>query len=160
MIYWFMVTSFCGLQGFVFRGYLDSFIIPQLQRLIHLMLESLTSLMESLTAIIQKEKLEEYSRFPLDDLIPSLCKIRKLAGMVSVFRLSLFLKVDKDLMLSRVLFFFLFQISLFCSIILRITRHALEIHYDSLGERGTSQLWLYNIRGMHICAAFNLVAFC
>ncbi|KAJ4822072.1 Centromere/kinetochore protein zw10 [Turnera subulata] len=55
----------------------------QLQRLIHLMLESLSSLMESLISVIQKEKLEEYSQFPLDEFIPSLPKIRKLAGMFS-----------------------------------------------------------------------------
>ncbi|KAJ9176843.1 hypothetical protein P3X46_012115 [Hevea brasiliensis] len=56
----------------------------QLQRLIHLMLESLTSLMESLIAVIQKEKSEDYSRFPLDDLIPSLRKIRKLAELLDM----------------------------------------------------------------------------
>ncbi|XP_037492928.1 centromere/kinetochore protein zw10 homolog [Jatropha curcas] len=56
----------------------------QLQRLIYLMLESLNSLMESLIAVIQKEKSEGYSRFPLDDVVPSLCKIRKLAELLDM----------------------------------------------------------------------------
>ncbi|EEF33436.1 conserved hypothetical protein [Ricinus communis] len=47
-------------------------------------MESLTSLMESLIAVNQKEKSEEYSRFTLDDFIPSLCKIRKLAELLDM----------------------------------------------------------------------------
>lgn len=47
------------------------------------MLENLSSLLESITAIKQKGKAEEESARPLDDFIPSLRKIRKLAGMFS-----------------------------------------------------------------------------
>ncbi|KAH7576677.1 hypothetical protein JRO89_XS01G0129800 [Xanthoceras sorbifolium] len=57
----------------------------QLQRLIHLMLENASSLLESLTAVNRKEKTEEYHARPLEDLIPSLRKIRKLAGMFSLY---------------------------------------------------------------------------
>ncbi|CAK7349053.1 unnamed protein product [Dovyalis caffra] len=49
----------------------------QLQRLIHLMLESISSLLDSLISVIQKEKPKEYHTSPLDDLIPSLCKFHK-----------------------------------------------------------------------------------
>lgn len=45
------------------------------------MLENLSSLLESLAAVNQKGKTEGDFARPLDDLIPSLCKIRKLAGM-------------------------------------------------------------------------------
>lgn len=50
------------------------FIYSQLQRLIYPMLENLSSLLDSLRSA------DETSR-PLDDLIPSLRKTRKLAGM-------------------------------------------------------------------------------
>ncbi|ESR60911.1 Centromere/kinetochore protein zw10-like [Citrus sinensis] len=56
----------------------------QLQRLINLMLENLSSLLESLAAVNQKGKTEgDFSR-PLDDLIPSLCKISKLAELLDM----------------------------------------------------------------------------
>lgn len=52
----------------------NGFAYSQLQRLIHLMLENLSSLLGSLKSA------DDASR-PLDDLIPSLRKTRKLAGM-------------------------------------------------------------------------------
>ncbi|KAM5580512.1 centromere/kinetochore protein zw10 [Rosa sericea] len=54
----------------------------ELQRLIHLMLENLTSLLGSL-ATLQVEKSQEGMTF-LDDLIPSLRKIRKLAELLDM----------------------------------------------------------------------------
>nr|XP_011467760.1 PREDICTED: centromere/kinetochore protein zw10 homolog isoform X2 [Fragaria vesca subsp. vesca] len=54
----------------------------ELQRLIHLMLENLTSLLESLAAL-QIEKSQEGMTY-LDDLIPSLRKIRKLAELLDM----------------------------------------------------------------------------
>ncbi|XP_044466366.1 centromere/kinetochore protein zw10 homolog isoform X1 [Mangifera indica] len=56
----------------------------QLQRLIHLMLENLSSLLESISAVKQKGKAEEESAHPLEDFIPSLCKIRKLAELLDM----------------------------------------------------------------------------
>ncbi|XP_059452232.1 centromere/kinetochore protein zw10 homolog [Corylus avellana] len=56
----------------------------QLQRLIHLMLENLSSLFESLDADSQKEKPREDSTPSLDNIIPSLCKIRKLAELLDM----------------------------------------------------------------------------
>jgi centromere/kinetochore protein ZW10 len=58
-------------------------MFSQLQRLIHLMLENLTSLLGSLAAL-QVEKLQEGMACTLDDLIPSLRKLRKIAGMFSL----------------------------------------------------------------------------
>ncbi|XP_048435166.1 centromere/kinetochore protein zw10 homolog isoform X3 [Pyrus x bretschneideri] len=55
----------------------------QLQSLIHLMLESLISLLESLAAL-QVEKSQEGITCTLDDHIPSLCKIRKLAELLDM----------------------------------------------------------------------------
>ncbi|WCJ37478.1 centromere/kinetochore protein putative (ZW10) [Euphorbia peplus] len=56
----------------------------QLQKLIYMMLESLASVMESLMAKIPKEKSEEKSRYSLQELIPSLRKIRKLAELLDM----------------------------------------------------------------------------
>ncbi|XWS36738.1 hypothetical protein CRYUN_Cryun20dG0111500 [Craigia yunnanensis] len=56
----------------------------QLQRLIHLMLDNLSSLLKSLIAINSKGKSEEDLRRPIDDLIPSLRKIRKLAELLDM----------------------------------------------------------------------------
>ncbi|CAK9134758.1 unnamed protein product [Ilex paraguariensis] len=56
----------------------------QLQRLIHLMLESLASLLESLIAINKTEKSQEGPVCSLDDSIPSLRKIRKLAELLDM----------------------------------------------------------------------------
>ncbi|KAK6286913.1 hypothetical protein POUND7_013092 [Theobroma cacao] len=56
----------------------------QLQRLIHLMLDNLSSLLKSLIAINSKGKSEEDSRRPIDDLVPSLRKIRKLAELLDM----------------------------------------------------------------------------
>ncbi|XP_021300731.1 centromere/kinetochore protein zw10 homolog [Herrania umbratica] len=56
----------------------------QLQRLIHLMLDNLSSLLKSLTATNSKGKSEEDSRCPIDDLVPSLRKIRKLAELLDM----------------------------------------------------------------------------
>lgn len=72
------------------------FAYSQLQRLIHLMLESLSSLLDSLRSA------DNTSR-PLDDLIPSLRKTRKLAGMSF---LSLFLSVELKLAIGSVKFSF------------------------------------------------------
>ncbi|KAL4610208.1 hypothetical protein ACB092_08G035000 [Castanea dentata] len=55
----------------------------QLQRLIHLMLENLSSLFESLSSVSQKRPQED-STASLDHLIPSLCKIRKLAELLDL----------------------------------------------------------------------------
>ncbi|KAM6548410.1 hypothetical protein CsatB_020086 [Cannabis sativa] len=56
----------------------------QLQRLIHLMLENLSSLLASLAAIDQTENLQECMTQTLDDLIPSLCKMRRLAELLDM----------------------------------------------------------------------------
>ncbi|OMO49372.1 RZZ complex, subunit Zw10 [Corchorus capsularis] len=56
----------------------------QLQRLILLMLENLSSLLNSLTSINSKGKSEDDLRRPIDDLVPSLCKIRKLAELLDM----------------------------------------------------------------------------
>lgn len=55
----------------------------ELQRLIHLLLENLTSLLGSLAAL-QVERLQEGMACTLDDLIPSLRKIRKLAELLDM----------------------------------------------------------------------------
>ncbi|KAG6717584.1 hypothetical protein I3842_04G108000 [Carya illinoinensis] len=56
----------------------------QLQRLIHRMLDNLSSLFESLIAVGQKEKPQEDLLPSVDNLIPSLCKIRKLAELLDM----------------------------------------------------------------------------
>ncbi|KAA8526558.1 hypothetical protein F0562_008239 [Nyssa sinensis] len=56
----------------------------QLQRLIHLMMENLSSLLDSLTVINQTWKSQEGPTRSLDDLIPSLCKLRKLADLLDM----------------------------------------------------------------------------
>ncbi|KAK1568779.1 hypothetical protein Q3G72_028604 [Acer saccharum] len=56
----------------------------QLQRLINLMLENSSSLLESLSAVNRKGKTEEHRTCPLEDLIPSLRKIRKLAELLDM----------------------------------------------------------------------------
>lgn len=56
----------------------------QLQRLINLILETLSSLLESLTADNQEGKSHESSTRTIDDLIPSLRKIRKLADILDM----------------------------------------------------------------------------
>ncbi|KAK9284581.1 hypothetical protein L1049_023757 [Liquidambar formosana] len=56
----------------------------QLQRLIHLMLESLSSLLASLSAVNLEGSSQKGSAHPLDDLIPSLHKIRKLADLLDM----------------------------------------------------------------------------
>ncbi|XP_022758980.1 centromere/kinetochore protein zw10 homolog isoform X2 [Durio zibethinus] len=56
----------------------------QLQRLIHLMMDNLSSLLKSLIVVNSKGKSEEDSRRPVDDLIPSLRKIRKLAELLDM----------------------------------------------------------------------------
>ncbi|XAR68139.1 hypothetical protein NMG60_11003166 [Bertholletia excelsa] len=56
----------------------------QLQRLIHLLLEGLSSLMESLNAVNHLVKLHEQLSHTLDNLIPSLCKIKKLADLLDM----------------------------------------------------------------------------
>ncbi|XVE72472.1 hypothetical protein DITRI_Ditri11bG0041800 [Diplodiscus trichospermus] len=56
----------------------------QLQRLIHLMLENLYSLLKSVIATNANGNSEEDSRCSIDDLIPSLRKIRKLAELLDM----------------------------------------------------------------------------
>ncbi|KAG2712086.1 hypothetical protein I3760_04G108400 [Carya illinoinensis] len=56
----------------------------QLQRLIHRMLDNLSSLFESLIAVGQKEKPQEDLLPSVDNIIPSLCKIRKLAELLDM----------------------------------------------------------------------------
>ncbi|KAK2648859.1 hypothetical protein Ddye_016348 [Dipteronia dyeriana] len=56
----------------------------QLQRLINLMLENSSSLLESLSAVNRKGKTEEHRTRSLEDLIPSLRKIRKLAELLDM----------------------------------------------------------------------------
>lgn len=56
----------------------------QLQRLIHLLFENLSSLLDSVLAINQTEKLQESPAQTLDDLIPSLRKLRKLADILDM----------------------------------------------------------------------------
>ncbi|MCD7447210.1 Centromere/kinetochore protein zw10 [Datura stramonium] len=54
----------------------------QLQRLIHLLFENLSSLLDSVLAINQTGKLQESPAQTLDDLIPSLRKLHKLADIL------------------------------------------------------------------------------
>ncbi|XP_062107314.1 centromere/kinetochore protein zw10 homolog isoform X2 [Humulus lupulus] len=56
----------------------------QLQRLIHLMLENLSSLLESLANVHQTENLQESMTQTLDDLIPSLRKMHRLAELLDM----------------------------------------------------------------------------
>lgn len=60
------------------------FVCSQLQRLIHLLFENLSSLLDSVLAINQTGKLQESPAQTLDDLIPTLRKLRKLAGILIV----------------------------------------------------------------------------
>lgn len=62
------------------------------------MLESLSSLLESLIVVDQKGTSQEGFAHPLDDLIPSLRKTRKVAGMFFFSFLSwclIFLQIEK-----------------------------------------------------------------
>lgn len=65
--------------------------VLQLQKLIQLMLESLSSLLGSLISITQTGKSPEGHTHTIDDLIPSLCKIRKLAGKTPKLESTTFL---------------------------------------------------------------------
>ncbi|XP_049401691.1 centromere/kinetochore protein zw10 homolog isoform X2 [Solanum stenotomum] len=56
----------------------------QLQRLIHLLFENLSSFLDSVLAINQTGKLQESPAQTLDDLIPSLRKLRKLADLLDM----------------------------------------------------------------------------
>lgn len=56
----------------------------QLQRLIHLLFENLSSLLDSVLAINQTGKLQESPAQTLDDLMPSLRKLRKLADLLDM----------------------------------------------------------------------------
>ncbi|GAB4859389.1 hypothetical protein Ancab_010852 [Ancistrocladus abbreviatus] len=56
----------------------------QLQRLIHLMLENLSPLLESLSSIQVRRTSDQSSPRPLDEDIPSLRKIRKLADILDM----------------------------------------------------------------------------
>lgn len=63
------------------------FFFYQIQRLIHMLLENLSSLLESLVGINQTTKPQEATLSSVDDLIPSLPKLRVLAGMRHLTRL-------------------------------------------------------------------------
>ncbi|KAK6778425.1 hypothetical protein RDI58_025143 [Solanum bulbocastanum] len=56
----------------------------QLQRLIHLLFENLSSFLDSVLVINQTGKLQESPTQTLDDLIPSLRKLRKLADLLDM----------------------------------------------------------------------------
>ncbi|XP_024964633.1 centromere/kinetochore protein zw10 homolog isoform X2 [Cynara cardunculus var. scolymus] len=56
----------------------------QLQRLIHMLLESLSALLESLVAMNQTTKPQDASSGSIDDLIPSLSRLRILADMLDL----------------------------------------------------------------------------
>ncbi|XP_071726029.1 centromere/kinetochore protein zw10 homolog [Rutidosis leptorrhynchoides] len=56
----------------------------QIQRLIHMLLENLSSLLESLVAINRNTKPQEASSHSIDDLIPSLPRLRILADMLDM----------------------------------------------------------------------------
>ncbi|XP_057955658.1 centromere/kinetochore protein zw10 homolog [Malania oleifera] len=56
----------------------------QLQRLIHMMLENLSSLLESLIDVNQQRKLQDASVDSLNELIPSLRKVRKLEDLLDM----------------------------------------------------------------------------
>ncbi|KAH0779211.1 hypothetical protein KY290_005638 [Solanum tuberosum] len=56
----------------------------QLQRLIHLLFENLSSFLDSVLAINQTGKLQESPAQTLDNLIPSLRKLRKLADLLDM----------------------------------------------------------------------------
>ncbi|XP_010252584.1 PREDICTED: centromere/kinetochore protein zw10 homolog isoform X2 [Nelumbo nucifera] len=88
----------------------------ELQRLIHLTVESLSSLFESLIAINEKKKSQEgFTSVQLEELLPSLRKLRKLAGEPT--------SVNKCGSLVQ------------CS---RSIRHAFKIYNNSLGKWRTS----------------------
>ncbi|KAI3762402.1 hypothetical protein L1987_52832 [Smallanthus sonchifolius] len=59
---------------------LDSYI----QRLIHMLLENLSSLLDSLVGINQTTKPQEASSGSIDDLIPSLRQLRVLPDMLDM----------------------------------------------------------------------------
>lgn len=56
----------------------------QLQRLVQMLLENISPLLESLNAINQKENIQKSSVPLVDVLIPSLCKIRRLADLLDM----------------------------------------------------------------------------
>ncbi|KAK1439798.1 hypothetical protein QVD17_05619 [Tagetes erecta] len=56
----------------------------QIQRLIHMLLENLSSLLESLVGINQTTKPQEKSSASIDDMIPSLPQLRVLADMLDM----------------------------------------------------------------------------
>nr|GMD21523.1 centromere/kinetochore protein zw10 homolog isoform X1 [Ipomoea batatas] len=56
----------------------------QLQRLIHLLFENLQPFLEFLLDLIQREKLRDYPIQTIDDLIPSLRKLKKLADLLDM----------------------------------------------------------------------------
>lgn len=117
------------------------FKIFQLQRLIHLLLESLSSLLESLNAITDTRKLSEGLVQSIDELVPSLRKIRKLAGIFSFCFPDMYIITLHDFRITNLFFLLLIQFH-------RTTGHAFEIHYISLGMWGAVLLWFCIIRGM------------
>lgn len=119
--------------------------IIQLQRLILLMLEGLSPLLGSLSAVKQEMKLQETALCSLDDLLPSLQKIRKLAGMCLLGRKWSPLFFSSDLKLAVLLF-----------LIRRITGHAFEINNCCLGKWRIGYLWFHTGRGIHSVSIFAL----
>lgn len=106
------------------------FFCLQLQRLIHLLFENLSSLLDSVLAINQTGKLQESPAQTLDDLMPSLRKLRKLAGI-----LILGSAYSRMKWFSTLLFFLLLVI------VNRSPGYAIEIYYCSLGDWWTCQPW-------------------
>ncbi|KAF5199546.1 Centromere/kinetochore protein zw10-like protein [Thalictrum thalictroides] len=64
---------------------LISFNLKELQRLIQILVENLSSLFDSLNSIHERVKLQEdVTHIPVDELIPSLSKLRKLADLLDM----------------------------------------------------------------------------
>lgn len=68
--------------------------LTQLQLLIHLLFERLSSLLESLLVVDQRGKSLESQRNNFDDFVLSVRKLRKLAGIICYFNLLLLGIVD------------------------------------------------------------------
>lgn len=76
----------------------------------------------------------------IDELVPSLRKIRKLAGIFSFCFPDMYIITLHDFRTTILFFLSILQH--------RITGHAFEIHYISLGMWGAVLLWFCIIRGM------------
>ncbi|KAL5702541.1 hypothetical protein ACHQM5_027750 [Ranunculus cassubicifolius] len=86
--------SMCTVLDFVFSRLLEDILLLddmaaeetlQLQRLIQMLLENVSTLLESLNVIRQRQTLQEDAKhIPLDDHIPALPKLRKLADLLDM----------------------------------------------------------------------------